>query len=242
MDARVGEYLLRHAPLPFRVDRDGGDRALLIVETRPSFFLPHVIATAVRTHPGWALYVAGTPAVHEFLRSHCANYEDVTRITLDSPPRMTTAQYSHLLLSRRLWDLIREEHVLVFQSDCVLVRRCPDRMLAYDFVGAVCGTVDPDTFVMNGGLSVRRRSAMVRAIDLLARRLELLHLSDKPEDVAFCEIMRAHPSDFCLPSMRECMEFAIESVGDPRTAVGMHGTDKYYAPPELVTELLQLLK
>lgn len=236
MDAKVGEYLVRHATLPFRVDRAERDRALLIVETRPSFFLPHVVSTAVQTHPGWALYVIGTPAVHALLRSHCANYDtDVTRITLDASPRMTTAQYSHLLLSRRLWDLVKEEHVLVFQSDCVLVRPCLDRMLAYDFVGAVCGTMDPETFIMNGGLSLRRRSAMARAIELVRLQPKFL---DEPEDVALCRIMREHAADFSLPSLRECMAFAIESLGDPRTAVGIHGVDKYYAPPELVAELL----
>lgn len=236
MDAQVGEYLVRTASLPFRVDRAHDDRALLIVETRPSYFLPHVVSSAVRAHPGWALYVVGTPAVHALLGSHCENYGDVTRVTLDAPPRMTVTEYSRLLMSRQLWDVVRHEHVLVFQSDCVLVRQCPDHFLTYDFIGAVCGTTHPQKFIMNGGLSVRRRSAMTRAVDLI--RDHHPRLLDEPEDVAFCRVMRAHASEFSLPGLEECMAFAIESTGDPATAIGLHGTDKYYAPPELVAELL----
>lgn len=236
MDALVGEYLMRAAALPFRVDRAGGDRALLIVETRPSYFLPHVVSSAVRAHPGWALYVVGTPAVHALLESHCENYGRVTRVTLDAPPRMTVQHYSRLMMSRQLWDLVAEEHVLVFQSDCVLVRGCADEMLHYDFVGAVCGTMHPREFIMNGGLSLRRRSAMLRAIDLIRRHHP--ELLDEAEDVGLCKVMRAHASEFTLPSLETCMEFAIESAGNPAAAVGLHGTDKYYAPPELVARLL----
>ena len=31
-----------------------------------------------------------------------------------------------------------------------------------------------------------------------------------------------------MPSIRECNDFAIESVGNVLTAKGVHGTDKYY--------------
>jgi hypothetical protein len=155
-----------------------------------------------------------------------------TRVTLDCA-KMTSAQYSHLLMSADFWNVVCEEHVLVFQADSVVVRPVPDAALRWDYIGAVCGELHPDRFVMNGGLSLRRRSAMLRAIALLADSDR-----DAPEDVAFCRAMRAAGATFALPSMAECDAFAIESQGDPRTAIGMHGTDKYYAPPSLVRALL----
>lgn len=234
MDALVGEYLLRAARLPFELSTSREpDKALLIVETRPSFFLPHVVATAVQTHPGWHLYVFGTPAVHALLAAECKNYDAATRVTLDTGPRMSVQEYSRLMLSKQLWSIVAEEHVLVFQSDCVLVRPTPPAYFAYDYVGAVCGAMDPARFVINGGLSLRRRSAM-----LLAGKLCKPRHRDEAEDVALCAVMRAHPDAFDLPSMQECLDFAIESTGDPSKAVGLHGTDKYYAPPELVAQLL----
>ena len=220
----AGAHLLQHAPLPFTAPSPPRpDGALVIVETRPSFFLPHVVSSAVRTHPTWRLYVFGTPAVHTLLRSCCTNYDDVTHVELQGVgPRMSTEQYSEMLLSARFWETFQEEHVLVFQSDCVLVRGTPPALMAYDFT-------------INGGLSLRRRSAMLRAVRLLeAEDPDLLGL---PEDVAFCAIMQRHPGQFALPSMQECNAFAIETIGDPETAVGAHGVDKYYAPTALLAKL-----
>ena len=237
MDSQVGTYLLRTTRLPITVGSSrGSNKALVIVETRPSFFLPHVVASAVATHPGWHLYVFGTPLVHALLQSHFKEYENVTRVTLDAGARMTTTQYSHLLMSPGFWSVIKEEHILVFQADCVLVRQTPDRLLGYDFVGAVCGTVKEGEFCMNGGLSLRRRTSSLRAAKLIHSTHP--HLLEEPEDIAFCKVMRAHPGMFAMPSMQTCNLFAIESMGDPDRAVGMHGTDKYYASPLLVAALL----
>lgn len=240
MHTFVGAHLLCTTTFPLNVEHTQADKALVIIETRPSFFFPHVVASAVTTHPGWHLYVFGTPEVHALLDSCCesecnGNECCYTKVTLGDA-RMTCQQYSHLLMSSQFWECILEEHVMIFQTDSVLVRPTPPRYLEYDYVGAVCGTQDPATFVMNGGLSLRRRSAMLRAVLHIRRtRPELL---DEPEDVAFCAVMRAHPEEFSLPSVEACREFAIESLGDATKAVGMHGTDKFYAPTALIATLL----
>jgi hypothetical protein len=237
MHSFVGTHLIRTTSFPLKISHVEPHKALVIVETRPSFFFPHVVAGAISTHPGWHLYVFGTPEVHALLDSCCDNEcKDYTKITLGSA-RMTSQQYSHLLMSSGFWDCILEEHVLVFQTDSVLVRPTPPRYLDYAYVGAVCGPVDDGaSFIMNGGLSLRRRSAMQRAVHHIRHRHPAL--LDEPEDVAFCAVMRAYPAEFSLPSMRDCNEFAVESVGDASKAVGMHGTDKYYAPSQLIADLL----
>lgn len=233
----VPAYLSRF-PLPFSVPPASEDRALVIVETRPLPTLPRVIASAVAHHPGWHLYVFGTPEVHALLKASCNNYAQVTQVRLSvGEGGMSTKQYSLLLLSPSFWDIVRQEHVLVFQADCVVVRTTPPSALAYDYVGAVCGLLDPRAFVMNGGLSLRRRSAMARAVGLV--RAHHPDLLDQPEDVALCSVMRQYPSLFCLPDMQTCNNFAIESLGNPRTAIGIHGTDKGYAPAELVEACLE---
>lgn len=239
----IGAWLVATCRFPFTLtgpsqDNSASNKALLIVETRPSYFLPHVVETAVRTHPGWKLYVLGPQSVHDLLGRACTNYELATRVVLPDSmcARFGVGQYSRLMMERDLWDMVTEEHVLVFQSDCVLVRPTPDALLAFDCVGAVCGKADESEFVMNGGLSLRRKSAMLRAIELMGG--DPAAYRALPEDVAYCRCMRAHPDKFALPSMRQCLEFAIETYGNPLTAIGMHGTDKYYAPPQLVAQLL----
>ena len=235
MDPRVASYLdavPRHMPPTV----SGDSTALVIVETRPLPHLPQVIASAVRTHPGWHLYVYAPPAVHDFLdRGGSLVGGEYTKVTLEPKP-MTTAHYSKLLLSRQFWEVVREEHILVFQADCVVVRPTPPEFMRYDYVGALCGLLLPSRFVMNGGLSLRRRSAMVRAILLMTD-----DEAREPEDIAFMLTMRRNAPAFTLPTMEECDRFAIESQGDPRTAVGVHGTDKRYAPPALLEELFDSL-
>jgi Protein of unknown function (DUF5672) len=227
MNADVLDYLTKPRTWPLRCRCTELDKALAIVETRPLPHLPHVIASAVDANPGWRLYVFAPPAVHDFLAPYVTGY---ARVTLDRDD-MTTQDYSALLTTPDFWTVFREEHVLLFQADCVLVRAVPPRCLDFAYIGALCGHLTPRDFVMNGGLSLRRTSAMLRAVGLMDEDLRR-----QPEDVAFCTVLRRH--GFNLPSMRDCDDFAIESQGNPRTAVGMHGTDKGYAPPALIADLL----
>ena len=59
-----------------------------------------------------------------------------------------------------------------------------------------------------------------------------------PEDVAFCTAMRARPDDYALPSLEECMNFAIESAGNPARAVGLD--DRGASAPERRADLVRV--
>lgn len=231
----VADYLAA-IPRSMPPSVSGDSTALVIVETRQLPHLPSVIASAVRMHPGWHLYVYAPPAVHDFVEhSGCLAGGEYTKVTLE-PVAMTTSSYSKLLLSREFWDVCREEHILVFQADTVVVRPVPQEIMRYDYVGAVCGVPLPSKFIMNGGLSLRRRSAMVRAVLLMTDEE-----AREPEDVAFMLTMRRNSAAFTLPTMDVCDDSFIESRGNPHTAMGVHGTDKLYAPPALLEEMFMLL-
>ena len=230
----VAKYLQTspRARVPTRVNPSpDAPAALVIVETRPLPYLASVIATAVASHPSWPLYVVGPERVHASLSEKVYNYVQVV-LDVDT---MTIAEYNMLLTSPEFWGTFKEPSVLIFQSDCVLVRPTPPSFLALDYVGAVCGTLDPQSFVMNGGLSLRRVDAMKRCVEHMHRDGDDLTAA---EDVTFCSVMRRHAREFVCPTMEVCDAYAIESQGDPTTAVGMHGTDKAYAPPQLVDALL----
>ena len=47
------------------------------------------------------------------------------------------------------------------------------------------------------------------------------------EDLFYTEQIRQHYPEL-MPSIQECNNFAIESIGNKLTAKGIHGTDKYY--------------
>jgi len=235
LDPAVASYLgARLSKLPMRcAPSRNAPAALAIVETRPLPHLPLVIATAIETHPTWPLYVFAPASVHAFLEPCILQY---TRVTLDATT-MTVDDYSALLLSADFWRTFREPYVLLFQSDCVLVRPTPSRFFAFDNIGAVCGLLHPDHFIMNGGLSLR-------CVDAVLRALELMPVTPKiqPEDIVMCNTMRAHAEKFRVPTMQDCDEFAIESQGDPTCVIGLHGTDKHYAPQALIKKILSVSK
>jgi hypothetical protein len=51
--------------------------------------------------------------------------------------------------------------------------------------------------------------------------------------------MRIFSSEFALPSIQDCHDFAIETIGNPNMAIGIHGTDKYYAATNLLKVILK---
>jgi beta-1,4-mannosyl-glycoprotein beta-1,4-N-acetylglucosaminyltransferase len=140
------------------------------------------------------------------------------------------------MFSPDIWKVIDTEYVLVFQCDSVMAPGAASKLPTTnkDFYGAACGQINDDSkFVINGGLSYRKVAAFAHACTLLTDEDRKL-----PEDVAFCAVMRRHPEKFDLPTVKECMGFAIESFGDPSRVIGMHGTDKGYCAPSLVSALL----
>lgn len=199
--------------------------AMVIVETRPAFWFPYVVANAVRTI-GWNLYIFATEEVFKLLGTKMRNITYRKAIV----PLMNVQGYSNLLTSTHFWNSIQEEHVLIFQSDCFLWRPPAKDMLKWSYIGPLCGSLIPKDFIMNGGLSLRKKSDMIIACGMISSE----ERETLPEDVAFTRVMRSKPHSFMLPTMDDCFRFAIESIGDPITSIGIHGTDKYYASTEVV--------
>lgn len=232
MDRRVAAYLLSSKKTKPSHYSQRKNESLFILETRECFWLEHIIAHALHEFPGWQLYVCAPPRVLSYL---CPKFPTVKPVVVDLPARCSPAAFSSLMFSSDLWSIFDTEYVMIFQCDAVFA---PDAISKIptsgkDFYGAVCGPLDPDSFVINGGLSLRKVSAFKKAVALLTDEDRT-----EPEDVAFCNVMRRHPDTFQLPTLHECLQFAIESFGIPSTAVGIHGVDKSYAPPALLTAVL----
>lgn len=82
-------------------------------------------------------------------------------------PKLDKKTYTEAILAPDFWRLIVGEHVVLFQLDCLLLRRGIDAYLQYDFIGAAW---DPQVhpklppWGQNGGLSLRKRSVMLAAL------------------------------------------------------------------------------
>jgi hypothetical protein len=137
---------------------------------------------------------------------------------------MTTCQYSSLLRQSVFWGQIKEETILLFQTDCLLLRPIPTWAEQYDMIGAPCGMICGDRCTFNGGFSLRKKTAMLK----VALTTEQQNQQEtRPEDVFFTEELWKQQEECHLPSINTAFQFATENVYSTHP-IGIHGTDKYY--------------
>ena len=98
-----------------------------------------------------------------------------------------------------------------------------------------------DKFVIQGGFSIRNKQLMIELSSLREKFIEQNLDKKIVEDIYFTNLIRQnYPNLF--PAIKECDEFAIESWGDYKKAIGIHGTDKYYAKPNFYKEVFNYLE
>jgi hypothetical protein len=168
---------------------------------------------------------------------------------------MSREEYSTLLMSKGFWNMIPEENILIFQTDAMLFRRGIDTWIDdseynYDYVGANYYNpkhIAPDIQGIQGGLSLRKKSAMLECIEKLDvakiqkyrmnKGYEYLPERVIAEDVFFthaCEILKKK-----VPSVEKRREFSIEADFDS-CALGHHGLTHEYLTEEQQKQLLLL--
>ena len=187
----------------------------------PVFFLPLVLKNFWSLlGDEWNFHLFINERVRAFLRQKLPDFH--YKWTPIQAHRLTTDQYSSLLRQRAFWEQVREETVLVFQADCLLLHPIPAWAERFDMIGAPCGTIGDGRHIYNGGLSVRSRRAMLS----VALKPDQNGLERRPEDVFFTEELRKIGAN--LPDLRTAHRFATEDVYSTHP-IGIHGTDKYYS-------------
>lgn len=196
-------WLAQFDPAPIVNRENGADRVALLVDDRDDEIVRRVYGNAVA--------VLGDTWNHRFLRERGSN---------------------DLLASSVFWQDIPEEHVLIYQRDTVLFRQVPEDALTWDMIGPPCGPIYEPGWILNGGLSLRRRTAMLAAIRSARRHPQT------PEDVYFTQTLRDLGG--ALPDIETAAHFAVENpelyLAPP---VGVHGTDKRYLPDAVATWLVR---
>lgn len=185
----------------------------VIVETRNHPALQFVINQALQVLPKeWVVQIFHGPNVH---------VEDSDRVVLTPMPEtnLTVGQYSQKLMSREFWQQVQGEHILVFQCDTVLLTNSANKIadfLQYNYVGAPWRWKNGK--VGNGGLSLRRKSAVLDVLDRVDR--------SRPEDVAFSNVIGN------VAPLHIARMFSVESMFHP-SPVGVHKPWKHLSSREL---------
>lgn len=172
--------------------------AAVIVENRPNINLNEVIERHMKFLPDYTkLYVINDVPV--------SNIED----------------YNKLLTSVEFWHGIKEENILIFQSDSALLRTGIEEFYQWSYVGA------PWKFQYNGGnggLSFRKKSAMLYVLEHFNRK------EGVNEDIFFCNCLQACSKNLAPRSV--CLQFSCETIYQKGT-LGYHAIEKYLSTEEI---------
>ena len=127
---------------------------------------------------------------------------------------------NYLANSKVFWNHIKEENILIIQHDSALLKNGIEEFYQYDYVGA------PWTFQQhggNGGLSFRKKSAMLKVIE------NYPYNGIDNEDVYFCNGLKFLGMN--LAPREVCEKFSCEAIFK-LGALGYHAIERYLTPEQ----------
>jgi hypothetical protein len=226
------DFERKHGDLTHRNSPEN-TRAAVIVETRPSFWLPRVIRNVMYfLGPRWNLYVFCREESGAYVRASLPDWDVCYRRVPGSGSHLPRAYYNGLMLAREFWASFPESKLLVFQADSLLSSPDIDQFLHFDFIGAPFGTFD-EHYGANGGLSLRTRDVMLECLERVPYRQEIGN-----EDWYFTEAVREIGGS--MPDFETATRFSVEAVYTAHP-VGVHGTDKYGHSLETALKITQAI-
>lgn len=195
------------------------DRFLVTVETRCHELLEVVIKNFLYflQNKNWGLVIFHGNTNKDYLIEITKNWKNVILHNLEID-KLVESGYNNLLCSLDFWNKIPGENVLIFQTDTLLLKDNIAEFMTYDYVGAPWDPALPfvrniSNCVGNGGLSFRKKSAMISCIRNHAYRGE-------NEDIFFSTYINNKPL------LEKAAEFSVETYyyNEFLTPMGLHKT------------------
>lgn len=131
-------------------------------------------------------------------------------------------EYNNLLTSVEFWNRFEEENILIIQHDSALLKKGIEEFYEWDYVGA------PWKFQQhggNGGLSFRKKSAMIECVN----RVPYINTPNNNEDIYFSNALTILNKK--LAPREICEKFSCETIFKMET-MGYHAIDRYLSEYE----------
>jgi hypothetical protein len=145
--------------------------------------------------------------------------ESIPHCSIFHIENLSHADHGRMVASAEFWNKIEEENVLLFQHDSGLLREGIEEFYEYDFIGAPLYHIPFPC--MNGGLSLRRKNAMIEVIDNFK-----YNYSKENEDIYFCKGLKHLGKD--LPDKETALRFSTETIFSLGT-IGYHAIERYFS-------------
>ena len=217
-------------------NNETNNRVAVIVEPRQHNLLGPIIKNVMyflndypKLKHQWNLHIFGGTNNKDYIDRILPNWKyEFTCLGMEN---ITADDHNILLRQTFFWNQIREEHILIFQTDSFMFRPLNDDFLKYNFCGASILNYmarTPKNIGMNGGFSLRRRSSMLECCKYDVKTVNKYRkFHDKPEipneyymaeDIYFWHILEYLNKDM-LP-MTKTIEFSIEAPPLPQEYSG----------------------
>ena len=232
------------------------EKVAVIVEPRKYKYLIPVIKQVMSKFDNtWNLRIFGSDMNETYVKENIkGNY---TFINMGINDLISPDAYSLLLQSKQFWNNIKEEHIIIFQTDSFIINNDYEIPTKYPYLGAQYryfysekrfDAVNPikGNDAMCGGFSYRQKSAMIDCInnvtndDIIQYRSSNNLINDLfinkfiiPEDVFFehALVILGYPSPSHTvqdESAKFCVNHQCHIYNiQPLTAFGIHPFDKF---------------
>lgn len=232
------------------------EKVAVIVEPRKHKYLIPVIKQVMSNFDKtWNLQIFGSDMNETYVKENIkGNYEFINMGINDL---ISPDAYSLLLQSKQFWNKIKEEHIIIFQTDSFIINNNYDIPTKYPYLGArythyYAGkrfdAVNPIKGIdaMCGGFSYRKRSAMIDCINNVTNDGIMQYRSSNnlsnalfinkfiiPEDVFFEHALAilgyiSPPQAVQDESSNFCINYLYAMYDiNPLTAFGIHPFDKF---------------
>jgi len=192
----------------------------ILIEFRVMPHLEYLVRRTILTLNNWNHTIVCGNNNYDMIHAMCELiHKDVKTkikiIKLDVG-NMIVSQYSDMLKTKTFWDRFVGEKLLLYQEDTLLFHGNIARFLQYDYVGAPWRKINyaSNSFVGNGGFSLRSKSVMLSCISLTSIHEPL------PEDVYFAKTITKYNVGNIAPKYIAKMFSQEQELGD--NPVGGH--------------------
>lgn len=187
----------------------------VIVECRPLPYLITVIKT-VMYYLGeeWSLQIFHGLEHEDELKGEMKKWGSIHFENM-GVNNISKIEYNNLLKSPEFWKKVKGEKVLIFQSDAILLRKGIEEFLDYDYIGAPWLKPKENSYVGNGGLSLRTKDVMLKIAE------EHTDDNDPQEDIFFIKYLNGYN----VADIKTAMKFSVEDVYFPNP-LGLHNPVK----------------
>jgi hypothetical protein len=221
---KVCNDLLSFLPKQFPSISARSSKKSVLVETR---VLPHtefvIKNTIQKLGEGWGHMIFCSKKNYEQIKSISDSISSHIEIIILKKSIRTREDYNNLLLSKKFWNQINCEKVLVYQTDTFIFKNLDEQFLKYDYVGAPWSTEHSEYIHKrlpteelithgNGGLSIRSVSMIKNILNrhTLVRNIFEDGLRYCPEDLFFAYY--AHKENYAIAPKSVAEKFSYEYI------------------------------